>query len=98
MTHSTMTPTADTGEMPVTDPRLLAIMDAGFALVPSHKVFRRADVIRLVRAARTVAFGDDHGGEKGMRELDAASEQFADSVPWDDEPSEEEPASTPVRS
>lgn len=82
----TIEPSADAGEMPVTDPRLQAILDAGFALVPDHKPFARADVIRLVLAARAVAFGDDHGGEDGMRELDAASEQFAESVSWQDGP------------
>lgn len=90
MTKAITEPTVDTGAMPVTDPRLQAILDAGFALIPGHKAFRREDVVRLVLAARTVAFGDDHGGKSGMMELDAASEQFAESVPWEDEPSAED--------
>lgn len=44
-----------------------------------------ADVVRLVIAARHVAF-EDHPGKEELRELDAASEAFAARVPWDDEP------------
>lgn len=42
------------------------------------------DVVRLVIAARKVAFGD--GDDSDLRELDIASEAFADLVPWDNEP------------
>lgn len=42
------------------------------------------DVRRLVIAARIVAFEDQ--GRAAIKELDAASEAFADRVPWDDEP------------
>lgn len=60
-----------------------------------REAFNRNDVVRLVLAARAVAFGDDHGGEAGMRELDSASEQFAASIPWasipwDDQPEEQQ--------
>ena len=48
------------------------------------KVKLPADVIRLVIAARIVAFSDQ--GEKAIDELDDASEAFADRVPWEDEP------------
>jgi hypothetical protein len=44
-----------------------------------------SDVRRLVIAARIVAFEDDTSPE-AIKELDAASEAFADRVPWDDEP------------
>lgn len=44
-----------------------------------------ADVVRLVIAARIVAFEDQ--GPEAMKELDKASEAFAERVPWDDEPS-----------
>lgn len=44
-----------------------------------------SDVIRLVVAARHVAF-DAHPSADALRELDAASEAFADRVSWDDEP------------
>ena len=46
------------------------------------------DVARLVIAARLVAIEDDTSPE-AIKELDAASEAFADRVPWDDEPSDE---------
>ena len=42
------------------------------------------DVTRLVIAARKVAFEDQ--SPEALRELDQASEAFADRVPWDDEP------------
>jgi hypothetical protein len=45
------------------------------------------DVVRLVIAARVVAYGDPTPEE--TRELDKASEAFADRVPWDDEPEPE---------
>jgi hypothetical protein len=44
------------------------------------------DVVRLVIAARIVAFEDQ--GPEAIKELDAASEAFADRVPWEDEPEE----------
>jgi hypothetical protein len=42
------------------------------------------DLARLIIAARNVAFGDQ--GAEAIRELDEASEAFADCLPWDDEP------------
>ncbi|KQS55946.1 hypothetical protein ASG17_07800 [Brevundimonas sp. Leaf363] len=42
-------------------------------------------VRRLVIAARAVAFGDNTGAA-AIKELDAASEAFAETVPWDDDP------------
>jgi hypothetical protein len=42
------------------------------------------DVVRLVIAARVVAFEDQ--GAEALRELDKASEAFAARVPWDNEP------------
>lgn len=44
------------------------------------------DVVRLIIAARVVAFSDQK--MEAMKELDAASEAFADRVPWEDEPSD----------
>ena len=46
-----------------------------------------ADVVRLVVAARIVAFEDQ--SPEALAELDQASEAFADRVPWEDEPSSE---------
>lgn len=46
-----------------------------------------ADVRRLVIAARIVAFEDQSAD--ALRELDQASEAFADRVKWDDEPKED---------
>lgn len=43
-----------------------------------------ADIIRLVIAARIVVFEDQ--GQEALKELGDASEEFADRVPWDDEP------------
>lgn len=43
-----------------------------------------SDVRRLVIAARVVAF--EGQSPTALKELDAASEAFADRVPWDDEP------------
>lgn len=43
------------------------------------------DVRRLVIAARNIAFNDTLDGG-ALRELDEASEAFADRVPWEDEP------------
>ena len=45
-----------------------------------------ADVRRLVIASRRVAF--ETQDREAIKELDAASEAFADRVPWDDEPEE----------
>jgi hypothetical protein len=47
--------------------------------------------VRLVIAARTVAFGGlfdggDDEQQAAIKELDEASEAFAASVPWEDEP------------
>lgn len=42
------------------------------------------EMVRLIIAARIVAFGDPTREE--IRELGQASEAFADQVPWDDEP------------
>jgi hypothetical protein len=50
------------------------------------------DVVRLVVAARNVAF-EDHPSREALKELDAASEAFASRVPWEDEPYDEELAS-----
>ena len=43
-----------------------------------------ADVVRLVIAARKIAFEDYD--DTDIKELDAASEAFASRVPWEDEP------------
>lgn len=45
-----------------------------------------ADVVRLVIAARVAAFEDHIQDPTVRRELDEASEAFADRVPWQDEP------------
>lgn len=46
-----------------------------------------ADVVRLVIAAREIAFGSYIPGDvPALKELDDASEAFADRVPWEDEP------------
>lgn len=47
------------------------------------------DVARLVVAARVVAFEDR--GDKAIKELDAASEAFADRVRWEGEPDRSNP-------
>lgn len=43
-----------------------------------------ADVRRLVIAARVVAF--ESQSKEALKELDAASEAFADRVPWENQP------------
>lgn len=43
------------------------------------------DVIRLVIAARNVAY-DERPSREALKELDQAAEAFADRVPWDGEP------------
>ena len=43
--------------------------------------------VRLVLAARSVAFGG-HFSPNAIKELDAASEAYAADVPWDDEPAD----------
>lgn len=45
-------------------------------------------VIRLVIASRVVAFEDQ--GKEALRELDQASEAFAEDVPWDNQPNKQE--------
>lgn len=45
-----------------------------------------ADVVRLVIAARRVAY--EGAAEDDLRALDIAAEAFASRVPWDDEPDE----------
>ncbi len=52
-------------------------MEDGTELLPP-------DVVRLVIAARIVAFEDQ--SPEALRELDLASEAFAERVPWDDDP------------
>lgn len=47
-------------------------------------------IARLVVAARKVAFEDQ--GPEALRELDKASEAFAQGVPWDDEPNAASPS------
>lgn len=47
-----------------------------------------ADVIRLVCAAREVAFIGTTS--EALKELDAASEAFADRVEWEDEPEDDD--------
>ncbi|WP_398473606.1 hypothetical protein [Tardiphaga sp.] len=42
------------------------------------------EMVRLIIAARVVAFGSLDSD--AIKELDGASEAFADQVPWDDEP------------
>lgn len=54
------------------------------ALRPSASVPTEREV-RLVLAARAVAFGDGPD-PAAIRELDAASEAYAADVPWEDEP------------
>lgn len=46
------------------------------------------DVVRLVIAARVAAFEDHIADETVRKELDEASEAFADRVPWEDQPEE----------
>lgn len=46
------------------------------------------DVVELVIAARIVAFEDQ--SPEALKQLDKASEAFADRVPWDDEPHDAE--------
>jgi hypothetical protein len=46
--------------------------------------------VRLVLAARAVAFGD-HFSPSAIKELDAASEAYAADVPWEDEPQANDP-------
>lgn len=53
-----------------------------------------ADVVRLVLAARDVAFTSDPTPE-ALKELDTASMAFAERIPWDYEPQSEE-AAAPV--
>lgn len=54
-----------------------------------------ADVIRLVCAAREVAFV---GATKdALKELDEASEAFADRVEWENEPDADLPTAEDVR-
>lgn len=45
-----------------------------------------ADVVRLVIAAREVAYGD--ADAENLKELDHAVEAFGERVPWDNEPTE----------
>lgn len=61
-----------------------AISDRIASLTP-HKDVVPPDVIRLVIAAREVAFSGGNPRE-AIKELDAASESFASRVPWEDEP------------
>lgn len=66
---------------------------AALAEKPAPTPTLPGDVVRLVLAARDVAFGDIRIGgrdDKAMQELDRASEAFADRVPWEDEPEDEE--------
>lgn len=44
------------------------------------------DLVRLIIAARVVAFTDQ--SREALKELDTASEAFADCVPWEDQPAD----------
>ena len=59
-------------------------------VAPQLKVDLPADVVRLVIAARVIAFNDWDGDSEewvvARKELDDASEAFASRLPWDDEP------------
>lgn len=64
------------------------------APAPSDEADLAGDVVRLVIAAREVAFGGmfdsaDPDKRAAIRELDQASEAFASRVPWEDEPEDE---------
>lgn len=64
-------------------------LEAMIAAAPASAIEAEAiaaDVVRLVIAARNVAFGDQPTDAAALKELDTASEAFADRVPWDDEP------------
>jgi len=47
------------------------------------------DVVRLVIAAREVAFDTSGPTDEAIKELDAASEAFASRVPWENDPNNE---------
>lgn len=74
-------------------PEQRALEAAIVATQPSESVLPD-DVVRLVIAARTMAFGDWFGeGEEwevARKELDDAAEAFASRVEWPDTPSEQE--------
>jgi len=70
---------ADPNDMPA---RMVRSWHRSLARVVAQEVPQ--DVIRLVMAARIVAFEDQ--SREAMKELAAASEAFASRVPWDDEP------------
>lgn len=54
------------------------------------------DVVRLVLAAREIAFGGYIPSDvPALKELDSASEAFAARVPWPDEPEEDSDADSP---
>ena len=44
------------------------------------------DVVRLVLAARAVAYDTDGPTQEAIRELDLAAEAFAECVGWSDKP------------
>lgn len=52
---------------------------------------------RLVLAAREAAFNDHIHDEEVRRELDEASESFAELVPWEDEPDQSDEAGEAAR-
>lgn len=66
---------------------------AALSAQPSEQLLPN-DVVRLVIAARTMAFGDWYGEgedyEVARKELDDAAEAFASRVEWPDTPSEQE--------
>lgn len=66
------------------------IASLGEAASLAGEVLLPREVVRLVIAARTIAFndwdGDSEEWETARKELDEASEAFASRVPWDDAP------------
>lgn len=56
----------------------------GLAAPSSDQPSTFSELRRLVIAARVVAFQDQ--GHEALKELDEASEAFADLIPWEDEP------------
>ena len=72
---------------------LAELLAASPAPAPAAGVGLPQDVVRLVIAAREVAYSDPT--PETFRELDKASEAFADRVPWEDEPKDDAAAVEP---
>ena len=74
-------------ELPAAIGAVIATRDAEIARLRERAALT-PEMVRLIIAARIVAFEDQSA--EALRELDLASEAFAEAVPWDNDPAQDD--------